>query len=356
VKKIFIGKREISDRKRPLVIGEISANHNNSLETVYKLLLAAKKINLEFVKLQTFDVDEMTLNLRKGDFLIKQKFSNKKWNNRSLYDIYKEAHLPFDWHYKIFKKAKKLGVGIFSSVFDLKSLDLLEKLGCPAYKIASLESLHFPLIKAVTKTRKPLLISTGTLSIKEIDGLIKFLRSLKFKNYILLHCITNYPTKIEDTNLKTISYIKNKYKCLVGFSDHTSDTICANAAIANGANIIEKHYKLTKKDKGLDAQFSLDPKTMKKLIDETHKTWMSIGELKSDTLKNEIIYKKYRRSIYICKDVKKNQLINLSNVKVIRPGKGIEPKYLPKIIGKRFNKNLKSGTPLQLKFLKNFNV
>ena len=139
------------------------------------------------------------------------------------------------------------------------------------------------------------------------------------------------PTKIEDTNLKTISYIKNKYKCLVGFSDHTSDTICANAAIANGANIIEKHYKLTKKDKGLDAQFSLDPKTMKKLIDETHKTWMSIGELKSDTLKNEIIYKKYRRSIYICKDVKKNQLINLSNVKVIRPGKGIEPKYLPKI-------------------------
>ena len=316
--------------------------------------MAAKKINLEFVKLQTFDIDEMTLNSRKGNFLIRQKFSNKKWNNRSLYDIYKEAHLPFNWHYKIFKKAKELGVGIFSSVFDIKSLILLEKLGCPAYKIASLESLHFPLIKAVSKTKKPILISTGTLSIKEIDELVKFLKKLKFENYILLHCITNYPTKIGDTNLKTIDYIKKKYKCLVGFSDHTSDTISANAAVAIGANVIEKHYKLTKNDKGLDAQFSLDPKTMKKLIEETHKTWMSIGNFKYDTLKNELIYKKYRRSIYICKDVKKNQLINLSNVKVIRPGFGIEPKYLPMIIGKKFRKDLKSGTPFKLNFLKKF--
>ena len=352
MKKIYLGKREISDKNRPLVIGEISANHNNSLKRVFRLLKAAKKINLEFVKLQTFDVDEMTLKLKKGEFKIKQKFSNKKWNNRSLYEIYEEAQLPFEWHYKIFKKAKELKLGIFSSVFDLKSLNLLEKLNCPAYKIASLESLHFPLIKAVVKTRKPLLISTGTLSMKEIDALVRFLKHLRCKNFVLLHCITNYPTKIRDTNLKTISYLKKKYKCLVGFSDHTSGTICANAAIANGANIIEKHYKLTSIDRGLDAQFSLDPNSMNKLINETYNTWTSIGAVKSNTFKNEIVYKKYRRSIYICENVNKNQLISMKNVKIIRPGKGIEPKYLTKIIGKRFNRNLKSGTPFQMKFLK----
>jgi pseudaminic acid synthase len=349
IKKISIGKRVISDSNIPLVVAEISANHQNSLKKTIELLKKASKANVEAVKFQTFDLNEMTFDLNKKEFLIKKKFNNKKWNSRSLFSIYKEAQFPLKWHRAVFKKAKSLGLICFSSVFDIKSLIFLEKLNCPAYKIASLESLHFPLIEAVIKTKKPVIISTGTLNLKEIDLLINFLKKIRSKKHIILHCVSDYPTKNENVNLKFISFLKKKYNCLVGFSDHTPSLGAAIASVSYGASIIEKHLKLSKFDKSLDQQFSITPSEMKTLIAETNNAWRSQGQLKKKITTGELFVKKYRRSIYASKSIKKGEIFTGDNLKVIRPGYGLEPSYYNKILGKKAKKNIKFGEPVKLK-------
>ena len=254
-KQLIINNRIISQKKLPLVVAEISANHQNSLSKTFRILKKAADAGVEAVKFQTFDLNEMTFDLNKKEFLIKNKFKNKNWNSRTLYSIYKEANFPYKWHKAVFKKAKSLGMICFSSVFDKKSLNFLEKLNCPAYKIASLESLHFPLIEEVVKTNKPILISTGTLNIKEIDILMKFLKKIKSKKHLILHCISSYPTKNKEVNLKFIKTLRKKYNCLVGFSDHTNSIGASIAAIPFGASLIEKHLKLSKLDKSLTINF-----------------------------------------------------------------------------------------------------
>lgn len=346
IKKLKIGNRVISDKNKPLVIAEISANHQNSLKTTFKLLKKTAEAGVEIVKFQTFNLDDMTLNINKREFLIKNNFKNKQWNSRSLYNIYKEAHLPFKWHKRIFKRAKSLGLMCFSSVFDLTSLKLLEQLKSPAYKIASLESLHFPLIKEVCKTKKPIIISTGTLSIIEIEEIIKFFKKINYKKYILLHCISNYPTKNKDVNLAFIKYLKNKYKCLVGFSDHTDSLGAAISSVAYGACVIEKHVKLKDTKKSLDHQFSINTDEMKKMIVETNNAWEAIGKPKKIISSSEKNIKKYRRSIYSSKIIKKGEYFTKNNIKVIRPGYGLEPKYYYYLLGKKAKRKINFGQPI----------
>ena len=345
---MIIKNRKIDNNNPPLIVAEVSANHQNSLNTIYKILNAAAKIGLEAVKFQTFDLDEMTINSRKSDFLIKKKIDNKQWQNKSLYNLYKKVQLPFSWHKKIFKRAKQLGLICFSSVFDEKSLILLEKLNCPAYKIASLESLHFPLIEKVIMTKKPIIISTGTLEIGEIKELVNFVRKKKCSNFAILHCITKYPASAKDINLNKIKYYKKKFKCLVGFSDHTNDIGSSIGAAAFGANIIEKHFKLSNSSKTLDSLFSIDPQKMSNLIIQTKIAWESVGRINTNPDKTDKLYKFYRRSIYAVQDIKKNELLNKNNIKIIRPGNGLEPKYFNRILGKKTRQNISRGSPIKL--------
>ena len=348
-KKLSIKKRIISEDHKPLVVAEISANHQNSIKKTFSLLEKASKANVEAVKFQTFDLNEMTFNLNKKEFLIKNKFKNKKWNSRSLYSIYKEAQFPWKWHEKVFKKANSLGLICFSSVFDLNSLKFLEKLKCPAYKIASLESLHFPLIEAVVKTNKPVIISTGTLNIKEIDSLVKFLRSIKSKKHIILHCVSEYPTSEKNVNLKFLNLLKKRCNCLVGFSDHTPSIGAAISSVSYGASLIEKHLKFSESDKSLDYQFSITPNEMKKLIYEINNAWQSTGCYLKRLTKGEQLIRRYRRSIYASKNIKKGEKFSKNNIKIIRPGLGLSPNNYKKLIGKSSSKNFKFGDPIKEK-------
>jgi pseudaminic acid synthase len=346
--KIKIKNKVISHNSKPFIVAEISANHKNSIKEAYELLEHAAKIKVDAVKFQTFDLDEMTLNLNKNEFKIKNKFKSKKWNNRTLYSIYKEAQLPFAWHKKIFAKAKKLGLICFSSVFDEYSLNFLEKLNVPMYKIASFESLHFPLIQKVCKTKKPIIVSTGTLSLKEIDKLIKFFKKINYKKFIILHCVTEYPANYTNINLETIKYIKDKYKCLTGFSDHTKGIGVSIGATAYGACVIEKHFMLSKRKKTLDSEFSSEPAEMRNLVEEVENFWKSKGKVKINISKNENIYKKYRRSIYAFRKINKGEKFSKNNIKIIRPGYGLEPEYFYKLINKKAKKKIEQGDPLSL--------
>ena len=352
MKKILLKRREISDNKPPLIVGEISANHSKSLNKILRMIDIARDIGLEAIKIQTFKPEEMTFRLNKREFSIKQRFENKDWNNRSLFSIYKEAHLPFEWHEEIFKKANKMGIIAFSSVFDEISLKLLHKFNVPAFKIASLESQHYPLIEKVIKKNKPIIVSTGTLSMKEIFELDCFFKKKKFFKYALLHCITQYPANYKNLNLKTILTLKKKLKTIIVFSDHTDDGSAAVAAVSLGANIIEKHFKETSKDKTLDSNFSLDPKAMKKLIIDCNNVWKSLGNSKKKISSDEEKYKNYRRSIYASKDIKIGDKISLSNVKIIRPNKGLAPRLLKNILGKKAKKNIRYATPITLKLFR----
>ena len=349
MKKFKIKNRSISDERPPLIIGEVSANHSNSLKKIYKIIDIAKEIKMEAIKFQTFHLDEMTLNLNKNEFRIKNKsFDNKKWNNRSLYSLYKEAQLPFEWHKSIFKYAQKKGIICFSSVFDKPSLKLLKNLKCPAYKIASLESMHFPLIKEVIKEKKPIIISTGTLSIKEIEEMEHFLKKNK-ANYSILHCITEYPADKKNCNLKLIPFLKKKFNCPIGFSDHTNDNVAALSAVSLGANIIEKHFKLKKNDKTLDSKFSISPEEMEELITKSKETWLTLGKEKK--IKEKRSYLNLRRSIYVTRTINDGEKISKENIKIIRPGFGLEPKYFNQLIGKRVKKKLTKGEALKLKYI-----
>ena len=346
-----IKNRLISNREYPLIIGEVSANHSNSLKKIYKMIDCASEIGLEAIKFQTYDLNEMTLNSKKKNFLLKNIFSNNKWNNRSLYSLYKEAYLPFEWHKKIFTRAEKKGLLCFSSVFDEKSLNFLKELNCPAYKIASLESLHFPLIKKVIQAKKLIIVSTGTLNIHEINELVKFLKKNNAK-FTLLHCVTQYPADNNNCNLSMISYLKKKYNCAIGFSDHTTSSLAALTAVGLGANLIEKHFMIKENDKTLDSEFSFGPQKMEKLILESRLVWKSIGKIKKNIPKAEKFYKKFSRSIYACKNILKNEAITKKNIRVIRPGFGMEPKFFYKILGKKAIKNIELGDPINFNKIK----
>ncbi|MDA7789037.1 pseudaminic acid synthase [Gammaproteobacteria bacterium] len=341
-KKIYINNKEISSDVPPYIIGEISANHNGSIENVYKLIDVAKKSGASAAKIQTYTADTITADSTSKDFMIEGGL----WNGRSLYDLYSEASLPWEWHEPIFNYAEKKDLTIFSSPFDSTAVDLLEDLNAPAYKIASFEAIDIPLIKYTASTKKPMIISTGMTTTEEIEEAVNAALGAGCKDLILLHCVSSYPALSIDYNLKTILDMQSRYGVMVGLSDHTVDNTTAIASVALGAVVIEKHITLSRDGGGPDDSFSLEPEDLEELCTKSSTAWESLGQANYLRSQNEIDNKKFRRSIYFMKDKKSGEEIEECDVRVIRPGFGIKPKHLEKIIGKKLSRDVVKHSPV----------
>lgn len=345
-----IAGRKISLNKRPYIIAEISANHQQSYQRAVRMIKSVKDIGADAVKLQMFDLNEMTLNCDGTGFVIKDKSS--PWHKKKLYNLYKEAVTPKNWYKKIYKLCKEIKITCFSSVFDIPSLNFLDQFNPPAYKVASFENNHFPLIEEIAKRNKPVIISTGMTNMKNLIDIKKIFKKYKNNKLAFLKCTSSYPANPKDSNLLAINQLRKKFKCEIGLSDHTNGIGAAVASIPLGASIIEKHIVLKKMDGSLDEKFSLDPKGFKRLITEARTAWEALGKNKIFITKREKKLVFLKRSIYVCENVKKNEKSNKKNLKIIRPGYGLNSKFYKKILNKRFKKSFKKGTPLKFNMLK----
>ena len=349
-----IQKKKINLKNKPFVIAELSANHNGSLKNALKLVDHAAWCGVSAIKIQTINPDEITLDSTNKDFIIKNKKSI--WHKKSYYNLYKKSFMPLIWQEKIFQRAKKKGLIRFSSPFDEKSVDFLEKINTPCYKIASFENQHFPLLKKIASTNKPVIMSLGMLSLEEIYESYWYLKKYGAKDIALLKCTSVYPANEIELNLKTIQDLRNKFNCEVGFSDHTDHIFSSITAVSLGATIIEKHFKLEDNNKTLDSKFSIGRSHMKELVFGCNKAQASRGEINYNLSKNEKIAKKSKRSIYISNDIKKNEVFTNNNIKIVRPGYGMSPKFYHKVIGKKALKNLNYGDRLLKENIKNFKI
>ena len=336
---IKIKGREISTNHNPYIIAELSANHSGSIDIALETIKSAKECGADAIKLQTYNANSMTLNSEKDDFLIKEGL----WKGKRLYDLYNEASTPYEWHKELFGYANKIGITIFSSPFDELAVDLLDKLGAPAFKIASFEIVDLPLIKYVASKGKPLLISTGMASENEIDEAVEIAKKYGSGEILLFHCISNYPTITEESNLKMINTLRDKYKCEIGLSDHTLNNTAALAAVSLGACAIEKHFILDKKIGGPDSSFSILPNELKSLKVKTNECWRALGTGNFIRPISEKKNKIFRRSLYFVKNMNKGDLITKDHVRRIRPGYGISPKFYEQILNKKINKSVKIG-------------
>jgi pseudaminic acid synthase len=339
-------------KKTPFFIAEISANHNGSLFHAKKLIKIAKKYGADAVKLQTYTPDTLTIKSNKLDFKIKGGL----WNGRTLWDLYKKAQTPFEWHKELFDYAKKIKITCFSTPFDESAVDLLENLNCPFYKVASFEMNHIPLIKKIARTKKPIIISTGMANLKEIDLAYSTAKKNGAKEIILLYCVSNYPSKISDFNFNNIRILKERYNCKVGFSDHSIDNKVVAAAIVAGAEVIEKHIALEGQKEGFDLTFSLKGKEIKDYIQVIKDTSLMVGKEYFFRNKSENQSLQFRRSIYAVSNIKKGEKFTKKNIRVIRPGFGIQPVYFEKLINKRSPFDIGSETPLKKSLLKKLGV
>jgi pseudaminic acid synthase len=344
MKEISIAGRLIGENHPPFVIAEMSGNHNQSLERALEIVEAAAASGAHALKIQTYTADTMTLDIDTGDFFINDP--NSLWEGKSLYKLYEEAHTPWEWHKPIFDRCRELGMIPFSTPFDDTAVDFLEELDIPFYKIASFENTDLPLIKKVASTGKPIIISTGMASIGELEETVKAAREAGCNDLILLKCTSTYPATPENTNVSTIPHMKQLFNCQVGLSDHTMGTGVAVASVALGATVIEKHFTLSREDGGVDSAFSLEPEEFNSLVVETERAWQALGTIFYGATKKEKASLKFRRSIYVSKDIKKGEEITSENVRIIRPGYGLKPKYYNEVIGRVINKELKAGTPL----------
>lgn len=331
----------------PFFIAEISSNHCGDIKRAKKLINCAKKHGASAVKLQTYDADTMTMKSKKKYFQIRRGL----WKGYELWDLYNEAHTPLKWHEELFKYAKKLNIVIFSTPFDEQAVDLLEKLKCPIYKIASFEMTDHPLIQKIAKTRKPMIISTGMASISEIEETVKVAKRYGAKDISLLYCVSNYPAKNSDFNINNIKILKEKFNCKVGFSDHSNDVNIARAAIAAGAEIIEKHIALDDQSDGLDIEFSLKGNEIRKFSNAINETYKLLGSSSFIRKKSENESKIYRRSLFAVKDIKKGDIFTRKNIRRIRPGHGVAPKYYEFILKKKAPTNISAGEPITKKIL-----
>ena len=335
----IIGGRTVSINAEPFIIAEISANHNGSLKTALETISMAKVCGADAVKMQSYTADTLTINSNKDDFLIKSGL----WAGRSLYDLYSEAYTPFNWHETIFEHAEREGILLFSTPFDESSVDLLESLNAPAYKIASFEIVDLPLIEKVAKTNKPLLISTGMASLNEIGNALQVAYSNGCKQLALLHCISSYPASINEANLKSIKVLKKEFGVEVGLSDHTIGYTASMLAISLGASFVEKHFILNRNMGGVDSEFSAEPSELQELIEKTKLAYHALGDSKFKRAKSEEANKVFRRSIYYVANLKIGDLVKEEHIRIIRPGFGLEPKFYCDILGKTLNKNVEPG-------------
>jgi pseudaminic acid synthase len=343
-----ISKKTISTKHKPFIIAEMSGNHNGSLKNALKIVDLAAKAGADAIKLQTYTPETITMKSSRKEFFIKDK--KNLWKNNSLFNLYKKAQTPWEWHKKIFERAKKNNLIFFSSPFDESAVDFLENLNVPMYKIASFENNHYPLLKRVAKTKKPIIMSTGLASLKDLKGSVKYLRQNGCKQLALLKCTSSYPANPKDLNLTTIKKMKEIFKCEVGFSDHSLGIGAAITAVNNGATIIEKHFTLSKK-KGVDGAFSSEFDELKTLKKETEVAWLANGKIFFGPSKSETKFIKFKRSIYVFKNIKKGEKFSKNNIRIIRPALGLHPRYFNNVLGKISHQKLYAGTPLKKKYI-----
>ena len=348
MKNIHIAGRKIGPGSSPYVIAEMSANHNGVLENAIRIISEAKKAGADAVKLQTYKPDTITIDCDTEDFQIRGGL----WDGRTLYDLYNEAFMPWEWHKPLFDHAKVQDITIFSSPFDTTAVDLLEDLNAPAYKIASFEAIDLPLIKYVAATGKPMIISTGMADDEEIQEAIDAARAGGCKELAILHCVSGYPAPAEDYNLHTISDMIKRYDLVTGLSDHTLDNTTAITSIALGASIVEKHFTLDRKGGGPDDSFSLEPAELVQLCQGVKTAWAALGSIDYGRKSSESGNAKFRRSLYFVKNLRAGEVITADAVKSIRPGFGLAPKFLDQVLNMRVTEDVTRGTPVRFEYLK----
>ncbi len=344
-----IGKVKIGLEHKPFIIAEMSGNHNQSLERAMAIVEAAAESGADAVKLQTYTADTMTLDFAENEFFIDDERS--PWKGSSLYDLYKTAHTPWDWHAPLIERANKLGMLCFSSPFDPSSVDFLESLDVPAYKIASFEIVDLPLIRRVAATGKPMIISTGMATLGEIHEAVETATSHGCRDLALLKCTSTYPATPENSNVRTIEHLRKLYGCEVGLSDHTMGLGCAVAAVAFGATVIEKHFTLRRADGGVDSAFSLEPPELGSLVTETKRAWQALGDVRYGPLESESASLAFRRSLFVAEDLTAGDRLDADNLRIIRPGTGLAPKHYDVVLGRTVKTDVKRGTPVSWELL-----
>ena len=342
-----INNRPIGLEHSPFIIAELSANHNGSLERALATIDEAQRCGADAVKLQTYTADTMTIDCDAPDFMIKGGL----WDGYKLYDLYKWAETPYEWHEALFAHARKRGITVFSTPFDETAVDLLESLKAPAYKIASFEVVDLPLIRYVARTGKPIIMSTGMASEAEIEEAVTSARAAGCKDMVLLHCISSYPAPMDQSNLRHIPELARRFDIATGLSDHTMGTTASVAAVALGACVIEKHFTLSRADKGPDSEFSLEPDDLERLCRDAKNAWLALGKTGFERQKTEEGSKVFRRSLYFVKDLPAGHLIGPEDVRRIRPGMGLAPKFYEEVVGRRLILPVKPGTPVHLDYL-----
>jgi N-acetylneuraminate synthase len=341
---LTVSGRPVGQDHPPLVIAELSGNHNGSLARALEIVDAAAGAGAHALKIQTYTADTMTLDIREREFLITDPSS--PWHGRTLYDLYAEAHTPWDWHGPIFERAKQHGMIAFSTPFDASAVDFLESLDVPCYKIASFENTDLPLIERVAATGKPLIVSTGMATLGEIDALVRTARCAGRGGVALLKCTSSYPASPESSNVRTIPFLRQAFDCEVGLSDHTLGVGAAVASVALGATLIEKHFTLSRAEGGVDAAFSLEPLEMRMLVDETRRAWQALGEISFGAGECERGSRVFRRSLYFVRDLQKGAVIGPEDVRAIRPGLGLSPTAMQLVIGRTLRDSVARGSPV----------
>lgn len=341
---IRIAGRAIGQTHQPFIIAEMSGNHNQSLDRALAIVDAAAKSGAHALKLQTYTADTMTLDLASDEFVIDDP--NSLWTGRALHNLYQEAYTPWEWHAPIFERARSHGMIAFSTPFDATAVDFLESLDVPSYKIASFENTDLPLIRKVAATGKPMIISTGMASAAEIDDAVRTARAGGCEQLVLLKCTSTYPSSPSDTNLLTIPHMRALFGCEVGLSDHTFGIGASVASVALGASVIEKHFTLARADGGVDSTFSMEPDEMAALVVETERAWQALGRVQYELTEKERKSLTFRRSLYVTEDLAAGDVLSEENLRIIRPGLGLPPKYFDTLIGKRVGRIVRRGTPM----------
>ena len=343
---IKIAHITIGTHHKPFVIAEMSGNHNQSLEKALAIIDAAAATGAHAIKLQTYTADTITIDSSHGEFFIEDK--NSLWQGRTLYDLYNEAHTPWEWHKALFERAKQHNLICFSTPFDETAVDFLEELKVPAYKIASFENNHLPLLKKVAKTGKPVIMSTGISTLAGLEEAVATLRENGCKDLVLLKCTSTYPATPENTNAVTIPHMARLFGCHVGLSDHTLGVGVSVASVALGARVIEKHFTISRAEGGPDAAFSMEPQEFKLLVEETERAFLGLGEIQYGIQDAERKSQRFKRSVYIVQDMKAGEIFSEKNIRIIRPGLGLAPSLYESILGKRLKSDVKKGTALTL--------
>jgi N-acetylneuraminate synthase len=339
-----IGKHELRPGAAPFIIAEMSGNHNQSLDRALEIVEAAAKAGAHALKIQTYTADTMTIDLADGDFFIADKDS--LWQGRSLYKLYQAAYTPWEWHKPIFDRCRELGMIGFSTPFDASAVDFLEDLGVPFYKIASFENTDVALIRKVAATGKPMIMSTGMASIAELDESVRAARAAGCRDLVLLKCTSTYPASPENTNILTIPHMRDLFGCEVGLSDHTMGVGVSVASVALGATVIEKHFTLARADGGVDSAFSLEPDELAALVLETGRAAAALGQISYGPTEKEKKSLMFRRSLYVVQDIKAGEVLTAENLRSIRPGRGLAPKYYDDLLGRRVTCDVARGTPM----------